>query len=592
MTGREFPGRAWGRLRRRAGRLRALLVGEGSRAGARTSVAGMLRGPPTELLGRPGDRTVVMLADADSPEGVQDWLQVFSSDHVSVFSVDAVSDLDDVVACLARLNAVDVIVVVLGSEGLASLAGDQGVLFEHLFLHLRADGVYVVDLAVDTVPAVDGRPGRADDYFHRILATTQGFEVEMAPRRRGVAIARFVKDISISEGCVVITKRRRHALMLREQRVGELLTAREPGIGVSVLEVRPPGRLDLQMAEESYGPSRAGPWPARLEYPEMTLRHYVGETVSAGGMRLYTGNTILPESFRWPNAEVPRNPRFESVTPLFARVGRRPQGRVLDGDFYFLDSLFSGHFGHLTTEVLCRLWGWDRAKREMPGLKVLFHTNPARGADGTLERRLFAAFGIPESDLVSAEGPVLLRSVVGASPMWHNKQPFYAHPDIKETWARLTSGLLAGADPGEKERIFVSRGHSLNHRRGCRNQQEVERFFADRGYHVCYPEELPLAEQARLFSGARVVAGFGGSAMFNLMHTQRLEAVVVISHNAYVARNEHLFTSVLGGQLHYFWQPSDVEPPKVGRSKASDRSSFAFDFATYGDDLVRVLAGL
>ena len=67
----------------------------------------------------------------------------------------------------------------------------------------------------------------------------------------------------------------------------------------------------------------------------------------------------------------------------------------------------------------------------------------------------------------------------------------------------------------------------------------------------------------------------------------------MISHNAYVARNEHLFASVLGSQLHYFWQKADIEPPpKVRRSKASDRSSFAFDFAAQGEDLGRVLAGL
>ena len=80
--------------------------------------------------------------------------------------------------------------------------------------------------------------------------------------------------------------------------------------------------------------------------------------------------------------------------------------------------------------------------------------------------------------------------------------------------------------------------------------------------------------------------------MFNLMHCRRLEAAVVVSHHAYVARNEHLFTSVLGGQLHYFWQTSDVPPPDVGRNKGSSGSSFAFDFQAYGDDLARVLAQL
>jgi hypothetical protein len=91
-----------------------------------------------------------------------------------------------------------------------------------------------------------------------------------------------------------------------------------------------------------------------------------------------------------------------------------------------------------------------------------------------------------------------------------------------------------------------------------------------------------LAEQVALFAGARVVAGFGGSLMFGLMHAQRLESLVVISHKPYVARNEHRFASVLGGELHYFWQPSDIEPPKVGGSKASEESWFAFDFTTQG----------
>ena len=79
------------------------------------------------------------------------------------------------------------------------------------------------------------------------------------------------------------------------------------------------------------------------------------------------------------------------MAPSFVRLERRDPEEVLKGDYYYVDCLFSGHFGHLTTEVLCRLWGWDRARRDIPGIKVLFHANPARGPDGTLERRLFSA---------------------------------------------------------------------------------------------------------------------------------------------------------------------------------------------------------
>jgi len=71
-------------------------------------------------------------------------------------------------------------------------------------------------------------------------------------------------------------------------------------------------------------------------------------------MRLYAGNTILPESFRWPYASNPKHPQMTPVTPLFARRDRPDPTDVLRGDFYFLDCVFSGYFGHLTTEVLCR----------------------------------------------------------------------------------------------------------------------------------------------------------------------------------------------------------------------------------------------
>ena len=172
--------------------------------------------------------------------------------------------------------------------------------------------------------------------------------------------------------------------------------------------------------------------------------------------------------------------------------------------------------------------------------------------------------------------------------MWHNAPPFYVHPDIQEVWARLTSGLLDGRPPAEHERIFVSRGHDLNRRR-CRNQAEVERFFADRGFHVFYPERLPLDEQVALFAGARVVAGFAGSAMFNLMHSRRLEKTIVISHSGYDARNEHLFTSLLGGELHYFAQEPDAPLTGIEGSKQAQRSSYAFDFESYGADLARVI---
>jgi capsular polysaccharide biosynthesis protein len=183
--------------------------------------------------------------------------------------------------------------------------------------------------------------------------------------------------------------------------------------------------------------------------------------------------------------------------------------------------------------------------------------------------------------------------VVSATPMWHNAEPHYVHPGIAEVWARIGAGLAQHESAvATGPRIFVSRSDATaNNARICRNLKDVERRFAARGFTIVYPEQHPLPDQARLFREARVVAGFGGSALFNVMHTRRLEALVVLNNSSYFARNEHLFASVKGGESHYFWSPPDV-PPEDPLSRDALRTSWEFDVAGLGDDLDRLLADL
>jgi capsular polysaccharide biosynthesis protein len=485
------------------------------------------------------------------------------------------------------------LVVALSPVSLGLLGADHLQLLHRLYPHVRLGGSYVVQAvpasdptasAPSSGPALDG----AFVTFRRALKRAAR-EPGSSPSPRAALPAHGIREVVALPGFVLLSKNRRHALHLREEQVTDLLPAREPDTDVSLFEVRPAGTLQAA-TEISYGPRRGEPWPDRLDYPELALRHYRGDFTSRGSMLLTADTTILPESFRWPHRSRVANASVRTVSPSFSQVPRLKHAPLLEGDYYFLDCLFSGHFGHLLTEVVCRLWGWDAARKELPDLKALFHTDPRRGRHGSLERTIFAAYGIPEADLVATDQPVRLRSVVGASPMWQNAPPFYVHPDIQEVWARLTSGLLDGRPPSDHERIFVSRGDDLNRRR-CRNQAEVERFFADRGFHVFYPERLSLDAQVALFAGARVVAGFAGSAMFNLMHCRRVEKTIVISHNRYPARNEQLFTSVLGGELHYFWQESDAPVTGIISAKQARRSSYAFDFEKYGPDLTRLLSG-
>ena len=559
--------------------------------GAQTTDAGgdPLLEPLRALLPAEVRRGSVVITDAERAERAEHWRVHLDADlgGARVVAVDADTTPVSLNEELVAHGSCDVLVLALTPASVVQIFGSHRQLVRQTFAHVRPHGTFLLDVADDR--AGHGREARLE----RMLRSVQESMDDTSPGDEETSglltVARAAKELRDLGDVIAIAKRGKHAYAVGEGVPHSLITAREPETSVTVLATRPGGVLDVRMHESSYGPSLAEPWPDALPYPPLELRRYEGPLLSLGGMRLVSGTTVLPESFRWSHHRPLSHPHLRAVAPGFMRVPRRAQTTVLEGEHYFLDCVFDGHFGHLTTEVVCRFWGWDDAKRQHPDLKALVHVRPGHGR-GKLERMLLTAYGIAPEDIVVADHAVRLRSVIGASPMWHNQDPHHAHPDIVETWNRLTAGLLGDSSPATHERIFVSRGPGLASRRPCRNQAEVERFFADRGFRVFYPEDLPMDEQVALFAGARVVAGFGGSAMFNLMHCQNLEATIVISHHGYVARNEHLFTSLLDADIHYFWQASEIAPPEQGRTRASDRSGFSFDFAGQGADLERVLA--
>jgi hypothetical protein len=65
--------------------------------------------------------------------------------------------------------------------------------------------------------------------------------------------------------------------------------------------------------------------------------------------------------------------------------------------------------------------------------------------------------------------------------------------------------------------------------------------------------------------------------------------MIVLNHEAYTARNEHLFSAVLGGDVHYFWSSPDIAHPKGGWSEAAYYSGWEFDFERNRADLERLL---
>ncbi|HYO20507.1 MAG TPA: glycosyltransferase 61 family protein [Dermatophilaceae bacterium] len=539
--------------RRRLARPRRRDVSRRARA-----VRRRLRGHPFPLpVQTPGGRQVLVL----STQGRAGWdLQRSGARHIKA---DTLVDLH---GQLKRFGPFDAIIDLSRA---ADLPHDAT--WSKLFLHLRDKGVYV------------SLQGNENPLTARLALVSEG---------RGDKWAKdAVESVTVHGAALVVEKKGCHYLKLRDHEVDRLLPTRHESATCRVLTTLPAGELLVRTELVSHGAqTKISDLEPVLAYPELRMRLYTGGIAMATHSLLFTEGTMLPETFRH---HLHRRLQHRKVTDSTDQFGTLPDkhlpGTRLEGVYYNLNSPFPGHFGHITTEVLSRLWGWDEAKRQFPELKAIWQIPTSKDRDPQLERQLFRAYGIDEEDMVWTDRPVWLSSVVGVTPMWHNNPPHYVHPGMAQVWKRIGANLAE--DPGfEASRIFVSRRASLA--RTCRNAVEVEEVFRRHGFTVVYPEDLSLAQQATTFRNAKVVAGFGGSAMFNVMYAEGLTNLIVLTHEAYTARNEYLFASLLGGRTDYFWSTPETPHPQGGWTQEAFISNWSFDFDRHGTALELLFASL
>jgi capsular polysaccharide biosynthesis protein len=403
--------------------------------------------------------------------------------------------------------------------------------------------------------------------------------------------ARAVARVKVTPDLVLIVKKQKHVLLLREDGALPLLRSREPGLRVTRLAQLDAGVLEVGDRTTDYGRLPTIQVPDVLPYPVHTVRRYEGLIHLPKDSLAHHGRTVLPDSFRWHLAPQLRSLGLRTVDDHFGRLLKQPEGETLEGSYFLFLYNNPGHFGHLMTEALSKLWGWWPAKAADPSLKILCRLHPVREetTETRAEATLFPAFGIDRQDIVWVDGPVSVTSLVGCTPMWHNAPPFYVHPGILDTWARIRTGLIGDGPVAGAERIFVTRSVG---NRPCSNVDAVEALFVAHGFTVVSPQFLSLPEQVATFAAARVVAGFGGAGMFNLVYSHAVETVIVLNQWAYEARNEHLFAAVHGAQLHSFWSPPNVDHPPGGSSYDAHQSGWTFDMERLEQPLNALLESL
>jgi capsular polysaccharide biosynthesis protein len=461
----------------------------------------------------------------------------------------------------------------------------------HLLFHVEEDGVYVVD-RLDSLRDPERQAVRGMDVWQglsrilRVKVDPGLVEHERLPadeHARAAAIGRAAHDGHL----VTVDKAGRHLLQLHDPDAETVLAGRFGATWGRVLGTREPvdepirGRASANRLLETFR--------TEMPVPRMYLREY-RDVVCAPRQVAVQGDVVLPISFhhglrdrlqtRSPLLS-PADTHFAVPDPSLGAAERMP------GAYYHLDSEFPGHFGHFMTEDIAKLWGWSAARAAHPGIKLLVSTLEPGGRPTTVQRTLIAAWGIPESDVVCIDRPVRVDVLVGATQMFYNG--IYVHPEMLAVWARLREALRSpeGERPAHPRRLFVTRAPTAL--RPCGNGAEVEALFADHGFDIVRPEQLTIREQVDRFAAAEVIAGYGGSGMFNAIYTERPVRWIVISSDRYLARNEWAIAAAKGDEYHHFFGESELRPGEGVEGWRVFQSPFTFDLARDGDALRALL---
>ncbi|MDU0347377.1 glycosyltransferase 61 family protein [Actinomyces sp. MRS3W] len=300
------------------------------------------------------------------------------------------------------------------------------------------------------------------------------------------------------------------------------------------------------------------------------------DVVASPGQLLVHGKWILPDSFRRTIGENPRSKWVRSLDPLTAsRPGNMPEDPsaldVVTRPTFMLDSEHAGTYGHLPTEVMSRLWCLPEVSSRFNDLQFAVSAG-GRQSYPDWGYRLLAGCGISPDRIIVIDRPTRFVRMVTATPALSLSQ--YVHSAALPVWEHAADRLSDGSVRCEK--VFISRTAGLV--RPCRNQDEVEGWFADHGFTVVYPETMPISAQVSMFRNAKKIAGFGGSGLLNVVFSSgRAQDLLVINSESYGTWTEFLIRKLNPGKVAYYWCESEIEHPKGGWSMAAFESGFTVD---------------
>ncbi len=558
------------------------------------------------LLGRALPHKGGVVAVAAGPQ-MDAWKELFARawPRTQIVCVAAEDDQSEAHVRLCLAAPVDVLM-----QAADTSAAVQARLFENTFMHLRVGGTYLTprllpfsseeieaaaaaDRALEQLhatrpwPTADARPAESvprDDLWG-LVSAAQAARVRDFKEPDGSdspkdvrGLGRHLEQVHVFSKMLRVRNGFRTQAKLTEAEADAVLLGR-PDIGREIISLPP---TTLTAPPYVHNVDSEDPYvDPEMAVPKLTLREY-DNPVCARGQVVLNEHLLLPETFRHHMASRLSNIYVEESAPRFGYLRRDvSEAEPLPGAWFHLDSEWPGHFGHTLTELVGRMWAWERARQEQPDIKCLLtlqHTREPMELQ-QFELDLLEVFGIGVDDVRIFDGSCRPEKLYAATSMF--SLPDYVHPDILEIWRRVGDHLASQATPRERpRRLFCTRAPGL--KRSCNNAHQVEAMFEEYGFEVVRPEQFPLPEQVSMFRSAEAIGGFAGSALFTSALCPSPIKLFTVAPTSYTARNEQLIAAAVGHELVSAWSRPDVEHPPGEWTMEAFGSGFDFDFDSEG----------
>ena len=164
-----------------------------------------------------------------------------------------------------------------------------------------------------------------------------------------------------------------------------------------------------------------------------------------------------------------------------------------------------GHFGHLITDCVTRLWYVIKNPDIKHRIAYMFVGDTATEMQ-PYHYEFLSLLGIGRDRILLVETPTQFKKVIVPKQSCHWCSSYH-----KDLFYIVYDEITRKITPKKDRKLYLSKSKYKDSNRLIFNEGYFEDFFEKRGFKVIYPEDLPVSEQVAYAAGAEEIACTAGT---------------------------------------------------------------------------------